>query len=143
VAIPEGQLRRIPRCYDFRELCELEHQRHCCHDLYEHKYPCPYPQHELPNQAPFNHGRGHLRTSTAAMIYVAVAATGALVFHGLKQQLGQWDGSGCHHFICIDKTHDGPTCEEQQVNMACMHARDDKSKSKNKTWGMWPASQLG
>eukprot|EP00419_Tripos_fusus_P058147 CAMPEP_0172927768 /NCGR_PEP_ID=MMETSP1075-20121228/217638_1 /TAXON_ID=2916 /ORGANISM="Ceratium fusus, Strain PA161109" /LENGTH=396 /DNA_ID=CAMNT_0013789043 /DNA_START=209 /DNA_END=1396 /DNA_ORIENTATION=- len=43
--------------------------------------------------------------------------------HGLKQQLGQWDGSGRHHFVCINEVHGGPTCEEQWDNMACVESR--------------------
>jgi len=43
--------------------------------------------------------------------------------HGLKQQLGQWDGSGRHHFVCINEVHGGPTCKEQWDNMACVESR--------------------
>jgi beta-glucanase (GH16 family) len=42
--------------------------------------------------------------------------------HGLKEKIGQWDGSGRHHFICIDELHGGPTCEEQWNNMACVES---------------------
>lgn len=41
--------------------------------------------------------------------------------HGLKQQLGKWDGTGRHHYICIAEAQGGPTCEEQWDNMACVN----------------------
>merc|ERR1719323_1972177 len=41
--------------------------------------------------------------------------------HGLKQQLGKWDGTGRHHYICIAEAQGGPTCEEQWDNMAGVH----------------------
>jgi len=40
--------------------------------------------------------------------------------NGLEKFLGKWDGSGKHHYICIDKAFSGPTCEEQWHNMACV-----------------------
>jgi len=41
--------------------------------------------------------------------------------HGLKENLGKWDGNGRHHYICTDEAHGGPTCEQQWHNMACVH----------------------
>jgi len=40
--------------------------------------------------------------------------------NGLKKQLGKWDGSGRHHYLCIDVAQGGPTCEEQRDNLACV-----------------------
>eukprot|EP00419_Tripos_fusus_P058273 CAMPEP_0172928720 /NCGR_PEP_ID=MMETSP1075-20121228/218119_1 /TAXON_ID=2916 /ORGANISM="Ceratium fusus, Strain PA161109" /LENGTH=464 /DNA_ID=CAMNT_0013790007 /DNA_START=84 /DNA_END=1476 /DNA_ORIENTATION=- len=43
--------------------------------------------------------------------------------HGLKKQLGKWDGSGRQHYLCVAGTQGGPTCEEQWDNMACVQPR--------------------
>jgi len=179
---PEGQLRRIPRCYDLRELCELERQRQCCHDLHEHKHPRPCPQQKSPNQTLSSHGKGRFRMLAAATGCMAVAATvgsgknhfrhdsaeGPLGMvepsehinatvehqdpwgterqepccHGLKQQLGQRDGSGRHHFMCVDKMPVGPICEEQWDTIACIPASEKKNKGKNKNRGTGKALHL-